>query len=128
MAANTLPIFGLTPVIGQVSIAVANAARDGTGTIATLKTGTVNGSRIDFVVVKAIVTTTAGVIRLYIDDGAGNIFLWDELLVSAVVPSGTAAAFRGIIPVNVVLPSGFILKISTDKAETFRCFAHGADY
>jgi len=128
MAANTSPIFGLAPVIGQVSIATANANRDGTGTIATLKTGTVNGSRIDFVVVKSTVTTTAGMIRLYIDDGAGNIFLWDELSVGAAVPSGTVQAFRGVIPVNVVLPSGFILKISTNNAETFRCFAHGADY
>ena len=128
MVANFQPIFGLTPVVGQVSIATANANRDGTGALGTLKTGTANGTRVDFVVVKSTVTTTTGVVRVYIDDGAGNIYLWDEILITAITPSATVAAFRGIIQLGFMLPSGYILKISTEKAETFRCFVHGADY
>lgn len=128
MVANVAPLFGLTPVVGQVSIATANANRNGTGTIATLKTGAANGTRCDYCVVKSIVTTTAGMIRFYIDDGAGNIFLWDELTVTAITASGTVAAFRGVIQLGFMLPVNYILKISTENAETFRCFVHGADY
>jgi hypothetical protein len=112
----------------MASIATANANRNGTGTLGTLKTGAADGTRCDFCVVKAIVTTTAGMIRFYIDDGAGNIFLWDELIVTAITASGTVAAFRGVIQLGFMLPVGYILKISTENAETFRCFVHGADY
>ena len=127
MVQNTDPVFGLTPVIGQASIATANTNRDGTGTIGTLLTGSANGTRVDFCVIKSIVTTTAGMIRFYIDDGAGNIYLWDELVVTAITASGTVAAFRGVIQLGFQLPSGYILKASTQNAETFRCFVHGAN-
>lgn len=128
MVANIEPIFGLTPVVGMVSIATANANRNGTGTLGTMKTGAANGTRCDFCVVKATVTTTAGMVRLYINDGAGNIFLWDELAVTAIVPSGTVLSFRGVIQLGFMLPVGYILQISTENAETFKCFVHGADY
>lgn len=128
MAPNFEPVFGLTPVIGAVAIATANANRNGTGALGTLKTGAANGTRVDYVVVKASVTTTAGMVRLYIDDGAGNIRLWDELLVTPIVASGTVATFRGTIQCGFMLPVGQILKASTENAENFNCFAHGADY
>lgn len=128
MPPNVDPIFGLTPVIGMVSIATANTGLDGTGTLGTLLTGATNGTRVDFIVVKATVTTTNGMIRMFIDDGGGNIYLWDELDVSAITPSATVKSFRGVIQCGFQLPNGYIIKMGTQNAETFRCFAHGASY
>ena len=129
MPANTSPIHVLTPNIGAVSIATANANLDGTGTIGTLFTAGSNGSRIDYVFIKARVTTTAGVIRFFLYNGA-TYFLLHEELVTAITASGTVAAFEAvwIPPKPIVLASGWSLRVSTEVAETFNVSAHGGDY
>jgi phospholipase/lecithinase/hemolysin len=131
MTANTLPIFTLAPVIGLVSISTANTHLDGTGTIGTVLTGGAEGTRIHKIIIQATVTTTAGMVRLYIHDGA-NYFLWREIPVSAITPSANVAAFTytiGIIgELALVLPSGYSLRASTEKAETFKIIAEGGNY
>lgn len=127
MVASIDAIYGLSPVIGSVEISTANANRDGTGALGLLKTGTVNGSRIDFIVMKAIVNTNPGLIRIYIDDGV-NIRLWDEAPVGSITASGILRSFRRVVPCFFVLPSGYKLWVSTVNGQAFECFAHGADY
>lgn len=131
MTANTTPIFTLTPHIGMVAIATANTNRDGTGTIGTVLTAAANGTRISRIQIKATVTTTAGTIRLYIYDGA-NYFLWREILTSAITVSATVAAFEYILELlaerALVLPSGYSLRASTEKAENYNIIAEGGDY
>lgn len=127
MAANVQPIFGLTPVVGMGQVTAANPNRDGTGALVVLFTAGVNGARVDYVVVKAIVTTTAGMIRIYISDGV-NIRLWDELSVAAIVPSGTVQAFRGVVQLGFQLPVGYSIQASTENAEAANCFVHGSEY
>ena len=53
--------------IAQIS--TANTNRNGTGTIGTVFTGAAGGSRIDDITITATGTTTAGVVRLFINDG-----------------------------------------------------------
>jgi hypothetical protein len=131
MPANQIPIYVVAPRIGAVSIATANTNRDGTGTIGTVFTAGANGSRISRIRIKAIVTTTAGMIRLYIHDGS-TYFLWMEILVTAITVSATVAAFENeqYLPGerSLVLPSGYSLRASTEKAETFKVIAEGGDY
>lgn len=129
MAANTQPIFTLTPKIGIAQISTANANRDGTGTLGTVLTGAEFGTRINRVEIQATGTTTAGMIRLFIDDGA-NVRLWREVTVTAITPSATVVAFTGsIVPTEpLVLPYNHVLKAATEKAETFNVFAHAGDY
>ena len=131
MPANQIPIYVVTPRIGAVSIATANANRDGTGTIGTVFTAGSNGSRITKIRIKAAVTTTAGTIRLYIYDGS-TYFLWMEILVTAITASAIVAAFEDetYLPGEkaLVLPSGYSLRASTEKAETFKVIAEGGDY
>lgn len=133
MAANTTPIFTLTPVASGVRISTANTNRDGTGTLGSVKTGGTNGTRIDRVVITATGTTTAGMIRLFIDDGGGTIKAIKEISVTAITPSGTLAAFtyewfrNDSLPL-VVLPNGYILKAGTNNAESFDVMAFGGDY
>lgn len=131
MAANTTPIFTLTPKIGKVQISTANTNRDGTGTIGTVLTGSTNGTRIHRITIQAAVTTTAGVIRLYISDGT-NVHLWTEVIVAAVTPSTTVSAWSYVMELfgeaALILPSGYVLMASTNNAEAFNVFAEGGDY
>jgi hypothetical protein len=113
--------------IGQVS--AANTNRDGTGTIVSVFTAGANGSRVDKITIKAVASTTAGMIRLYIHDGA-NTRLWREVEVPAVTPSGTVRTFlEEVIPAGgLLLPNGYSLRASTHNAETFNVIAEGGDF
>ena len=131
MTANFKPIFTLTPRIGVVAIATANTGRDGTGTIGTVITAGANGTRIHRVSVKATVTTTAGVVRLFIYDGAAY-FLWREITVTALTVSATVNSFEYNLELlnerAMILPSGYSLRASTEKSENINVIAEGGDY
>lgn len=133
MTANTYPVFALTPRCGMAQISTANTNRDGTGTIGTVLAAGSNGTRIDLITIKATVTTTAGMIRLFIHDGT-NYRLWKEIAVSAITPSGTVAAFASILTPDtdgdlpLILPANYSLRASTNNAETFNVIAQGGDF
>lgn len=129
-APNSVPKFVLPEnSIGVGVVSAANAARDGTGTIVDILTGGTQGSLVELIRVIAQGTTTAGMIRLFIYNGAAYR-LYDELAVTAIVPSGTVAAFEiELIPTKpLVIPSGYKLAASTQNAETFNVFATGGNY
>lgn len=111
--------YAATPrtAVGQVS--TANTNRDGTGTIATIFTAGSNGSRIDDIYIVATGTTTAGVVRLFINDGT-NSRLLSENLVTAVTPSTSVAVFSvALLNQAIILANGYSLRASTQIAETF---------
>ena len=128
----TSPIFVGTAKHPTVRIATANINRDGTGTLGTVFTAGAAGSYFKGVRVQAEVTTTAGVIRLYIQAaGAGNNELIKELLVTAVTPSTTVEAFSiEWYPLGgIVLALTDVFKASTHIAETFSVWLEGGgDY
>jgi len=130
--ANTQPVFELTPVDWIVQVSAANSALNGTGTISDLGTGGTSGTRIDAIRVHAATVTTAGMVRIFVKSG-GTSYLVKELPVSAVTPSATQDAFEREwvrndgLPV-VLLSSGQILQVTTEKAETFNVQAIGGDY
>lgn len=132
MPANTSPIFTLTPVVAIAQVSAANTNRDGTGTVVDVMTGAANASRIEMVTVKAVGTTTAGMVRLYIYNGS-TTSLWKEIQVSAITPASATLTFeyevarfdgRGLLE----LPSGYKIQASTHNAETFKIIAQGGDY
>lgn len=130
----TDPNFAGTPLAGHGQISAANTNRDGTGTIVTIVTAGAGGSRIEEIVIEATVTTTAGFVRLFLNDGT-NTRLWREVAVTAATPSGTVAAFtasvrndtRPDLPL-LVLPTGWSLRAATHNAETFNLFAFGGSF
>lgn len=100
-------------------ISTANTNRNGTGTIGTVFTAGSNGSRIDDISIDATGTTTAGVVRLFINDGSTS-YLWQEILVSAITPSTTVQVWSyTLLNQALLLPSGWSLRASTNNAETF---------
>lgn len=130
MTANTNPIFPLTGVLGIAHITTANTNRDGTGTIADLTAvAGADGLRINEIVAKAEGTTTAGMIRIFLNDGS-NWRLYDEIPVAAATPSATVETWRDFIQPRVpfIVPSGFKLGCTTHNSETFNVFAIGGNY
>jgi hypothetical protein len=129
MPANTTPIFPASPNIGLVQISTGNTNRDGTGTIATAFTPGTNGSRIERAYIQATATTTAGMIRVYLNDGT-NTRLISEIPVSAVTPSATVQAYHADIPLleGMVVPSGYTVRVSTEKSEVFNITVEGGNY
>lgn len=126
MAAD--PAFAVTPRIGAVNVATANSNRDGTGTVATVITGAATGTRIAEVVVQARVTTTAGMVRLFLYDGS-TYRLFDEISIAAATVSASVKATRvSTLYNNLVLPSAsWSLVASTHNAESMDVTALGAD-
>ena len=133
MAVTSTPIFAQTPYAKSVTLAAQTAcstrAPTATGSttaaniIAFVPTST-NGLRIDSIQVNACGTgfTTANatnVVQIWIDDGT-NAFVLTEIVVTAVTPSATAAAFTTTytFPLPLNLPAAFVLKVSVGTTTT----------
>lgn len=131
MPANFKPIFPLAPAIAVANISSAITTRTVSGVtgLTSVKAGGANGTRVDQVRIQATSTTTAGVVRLWIFSGSGNAQLMWEELVTAVTPSATVPAFTSsVVFSDFLLPSGWTLYASTEKAEAFNVILHGGDY
>ena len=126
MAAN--PAFAVTPRLASVNVATANTNRDGTGTVATLITGASTGTRIAEIVVQARVTTTAGMVRVFLYDGTTYRF-FDEIAIAAATVSASVKGTRVSTTYNnLILPSAsWSVVVSTHNAESMDVIALGAD-
>lgn len=126
----TTPQFTQTPRVAAISLSTANANLDGTGTLgATAFAAGASGSRLDKAVVKALATTTAGMVRLFLVNGA-TITLLTEIPVQAIARSGSVAAFETVVDFlgGLPIPSGYSIKAATEKGEPFVVTLFGGDY
>jgi hypothetical protein len=131
MAANSVQ-FTATPGISLAQVSAANTNRDGSGTVVTVVAGSATGRRINKITVKAIATSTAGMVRIYLYDGT-NTRLYFEVGVTAITASASIATF-----INTtlyydsdapILPSAtWELRASTHNAETFNIIVEYSDY
>lgn len=116
---------------GMQTISTANTNLDGTGTLSnSIITGASNGTMINRIVIKALNNTTAGMVRLFLFDGT-NTKLLTEIPVKAVTKSATEKSFFAVADFNdrgFVLKSGWSIKASTEKAESFNVIAEGSDW
>lgn len=132
MAANTTPIFLASSALAYVQVSTANANRDGTGTLGTVLAGGTNGTLVQRVRVKATVTTTGGMVRIFLstDSGASKRLI-AELDVDAITPSATLKTWEEEwVPADplILKDATHILYASTHNAETFNVFALGGNY
>ena len=136
----TTPNFAVTPKAGVTTLATANTAFDGTGTLGTILTGAANGTRIDMIVVSATATVSAGLINLFVSDTtaantSANTHILRSLPVTATTPSATTAPFQTTLTsqtnpelLPLFLPSGYTLRAGTTVAQGFRVMANGGDF
>ena len=146
MPANTSPIFPLTPINSWVSGAPANSATPGvtanttydltSGTIyGPIITGGTNGTRLDFIKVRALGTNLATVCRIFINNGsatgtAANNTLYLERSISSTTASQTTETADVLLPLGITIPSGYRIyaTFGTAVAAGFHLTAISGDY
>ena len=141
MAANTSPIFSNLGAIqwAPTSVAAANTAKDGTGTVSTIFTGNATGNAAGNFVQKLIArplgTNVATVLRVFINNGAANTTaannsLLAELSLPATTLTEAAAQPDFVLPLNFALPAGFKINatLGTAVAAGFQVSVVGGQY
>lgn len=139
---STQPQYGAQPIgFGPVNFGTANTNRDGSGSIAQIAVGRGPGTRVESVLIKGTVTTTAGMVRIFKKasglarntDGTFASYsaptwrLIAEVAVSAITVGTSTKAFEGEWrPTNgITLADGEQLGVSTHNAEAFNAEALG---
>jgi hypothetical protein len=124
----TSPQFAVTPRIGAVSIATADASYTAPTNVGTLITGASTGTRIAEIVVKNAATSAAAIVRIFLYDGS-TYWLFDEVTVAAATGSSTVQQSRVSTTYNnLILPSSsWSVRVTTSVAQTTHVTAFGAD-
>ena len=146
MSANTVPIFPVTPVVTWASGAAANAGTPGvtanttkdltSGTSFNIYTAGANGSRVDYVRIRALGTnSSATVCRIWLNNGsttatAANNTLLTESTIASTTLSETAALAETTIGINATIPAGYRLYATFGFANAagFHVTTFGGDY
>ena len=124
------PNFTSTARLATASVSAANANRDGTGTIVTVLTGVAAGTKVFEVDVQMTVTSTAGMVRLFLSSDSGTTWkLFDEVAIAAATASASVKATRVATQyTNLILPSAsWVLGAATNNAEASVVTALGGD-
>lgn len=135
-APNTAPIYSREASVSWGTIATANTAKDGTGTVVTVWTaGLENGGRIDKVKVRPLGTNVATVLRLFINNGstnatATNNSLYMEKTIPASTLSEVAEQTDIEVTLNLPLPAGYKINatIGTTVAAGLQLTGAGGSY
>jgi hypothetical protein len=124
------PQFASLPRFAAIQLNSANPNLDGLGVMGavTFAAG-VNGSRVDKCVVKATVSTTAGMVRLFVSSATATTLL-TEIPITAVTKSASVPAFETVVDFlgGLVIPTGCTVKASTEKAEAINVSLFGGDF
>lgn len=139
MAANTTPIFTKQGNYTPARIAAANTASDGSGTLVTLVTAGLDGTRVDGVRFRnsqaSAAASTAMVHRVFLSDTAGaNYRLVGEVLVAAATRSNTVIGATSIITFDqpIIMKSGQIMAVCQSAyagaQDQFDAIAYAGDY
>jgi hypothetical protein len=124
----TSPVFAVTPRIGAVSIATADASYTAPTSVGTVITGASTGTRISEIVVKNAATSAAAIVRIFLYDGSAY-WLFDEVTVAAATGSSTVQQSRvSTLYTNLILPSSsWSVRATTSVAQATHVTALGAD-
>ena len=122
------PQFAVTPRIGNVSIATAEASYTAPTNVGTLITGAATGTRIAEIVVKMAATSAAAIVRIFLYDGT-TYWHFDEITVAAATGSSTVQQTRvSVLYSNLILPSAsWSVRVTTSVSQATHVTALGAD-
>lgn len=127
--------YASTPVFGSATLTTADTSLTAPTTVGTVLTAGASGTRIDYIDVQGVATTTSGLINLFVFDGT-NYILWQQVPVQAVTSSATVPAFAAALSSNgnanimpLTLPTGYSLRATTSVAQTgVRVIAYGGNF
>ena len=127
--------YASTPRVGSATLTTADTSLTAPTTVGTVLTAGASGTRIDYIEVQGVATTSAGLVNLFIYDGT-NYILWQQVPVIAVTSSTTAPSFAANLSSNsnanimpLTLPTGHSLRATTSVSQTgIRVTAYGGDF
>lgn len=145
MAANTSPIFILTPNVGTTRISGSNTASDGSGTVYQLLTAGANGTRVDAIRIRNSQITAAAssamVHKIFYSPtvvtgapGSGSYKLVAEVATATATRSTTAIGATSIYTFDqpFIMASGSALyacqSVYSTAADQFDVQAFAGDY
>lgn len=114
----TTPAFAATPAVGSGIVpATLDTSLTAPANATTILTGIAAGTKIEEIVVEGLLTTVAGVLNVFLHDGT-TYHLYDQFLITAVVSSTTAKAYRASrqYPNLVLLNASWTLRVSQTVA------------
>jgi hypothetical protein len=125
-----------TTATGIVQMTQGNPTLSGTAPLYTVFSSTgADGAILRSVTIKAITSTNKGMVRLYLQNGAGPVILWKEIPVPitpvldpVTIPQPVLPTFRATIREELFLPSGYNLVASTQNTETYNVFAEAFNF
>lgn len=133
MAANTNPIFALTPKMAYAELTGTTTDKTGATTtnMRTLVTAGTNGTKVSQIGCKVEGTSVASILLVFITDTSGaNPKLFDEIAISAITSSTTVIAFRGFTSYSdLQLASGQLIQVGvTALSANVQAWAQQGDF
>jgi len=134
MAANTSPIFALTPETAIVTVTAATTDRTGATTtnLPDLLTAATDGTKITQIGAKAAGDNTGCLVLIFITDTAGaNPKLYDEIALDPITASTTVTSQRQVTAYSdLQLKAGQKVQVGITVAQTdgINIFAIKGDY
>ena len=128
MTTNINPVFPDTANVNWCKLITANTAYDGTGAVGicyvagSAKAGSLL-SRVDYLTVTNLGSNPATVIRAYLNNGddptvATNNTLLRNITMGLATTSQVAALAEGLIQLDMTIPAGYRIIVSTGTAGT----------
>lgn len=114
-----------TPNVATAIISIPNIETNGTGAIADVITGTLDGTLLGNIVIKSLGMTSEGMVRLFMKNPGGSYFLIQEVMVPASVPSPEVPSFYYNVNLPLFLKQNFSISASTENGDTFAVTAYG---
>ena len=127
--------YAATPRVGSATLTTADTSLTAPTTVSTILTAGASGTRIDYIEVIGVATTTACIVNLFIYDGT-NYILWQQVPVVAITSATTTPTFAAYISSNananimpLTLPTGYSLCATVTVTQTgVRVTAYGGDF
>ena len=130
MATSPAYIGSAGYTIDQANLSAANTAIDGTGTITSLATGTVNGKRILEIVTQCSATSAIGLVNIFYSSDSGSTWiLFDQIAIASASISTFTKANRNTAGYDNVVLTGTNQRLgcTTTIAQATRVYALGGD-
>lgn len=115
---------------GHAVISSSNLLLDGTGPMGLIFTAGGLGATVDKILVKALSTTSSGVVSIFMSNGVDTPWLVTQTTIDGILPSTIASTFETVITVSDIffLPANWQLLAATTKSEFFSVTAFGWDF
>jgi len=136
MAANTIPIYPKVPNNSWATLTAANNTYDAaSGTVTTLFTAGIEGSKVTYIKARALGGNVATVVRIFINNvgvttTAANNTLFMERALAAVSASATAETADWVIAAGIPMAPNhrLLIVLGTTVAAGWQFTAMGGDY